>query len=100
MDAVDAPANADSLPGWAPRHRFSVDAYHRMGEAGILHPADRIELIDREIVERAPIGSAHIGAMFALNRLLLQAVSEGVTMSVQARSKWAIGVSLSLISPC
>jgi len=84
VDAIDAPAKADSLPGWAARHRFSVDAYHRMGETGILHPADRIELIDGEIAEMAPVGSPHIGAVFALNRLLTQAAPEGVTVSVQS----------------
>lgn len=62
MDAVDAPANAAGLPGWAAKHGFSADAYHRMGETGILHPADRIELIDGEIVATAPVGSPHIGA--------------------------------------
>ena len=84
MDAPGTPANANGLPDWANRHRFSVDAYHRMGETGILHPADRIELIDGEIVEMAPAGSAHIGAVFALNRLLTRAAPEGVTVSVQS----------------
>jgi hypothetical protein len=54
-----------------------VDAYHRMGEAGILHPADRIELIDGDIVEMAPVGSPYIGAVFALNRLLTQTAPQG-----------------------
>jgi len=84
VDAVDAPANADSPPGRPARHRFSVDAYHRMSETGILHPADRTELIDGEIVEMTPVGSSHIGAVFALNRLLMRAAPEGVTVSVQS----------------
>lgn len=33
------------------RHRISVDAFHRMGEAGILEAADRVELIDGEIID-------------------------------------------------
>ena len=64
-------------------HRFSVDDYHRMGEAGILSPADRIELIDGEIIAMAPVGSPHTGAVFALNRLLSQAAPSSVIVSVQ-----------------
>lgn len=67
----------------ATKHRFSVDAYHRMGETGILHPSDRIELIDGEIVEMAPVGSPHIGAVLALTRLLSQAVPSSIVVSVQ-----------------
>jgi Uma2 family endonuclease len=45
-----------SLP--AP-HRFTVDEYHRLGEARILHGDVRVELIAGEIVEMTPIGSDH-----------------------------------------
>jgi Uma2 family endonuclease len=62
------------------RHRFSVEDYHRMGETGILLPSDRIELIDGDIVEMAPVGSPHSGAVFALNRLFQV---PGVIVSVQ-----------------
>ena len=34
-----------TIPFPAPsRHLISVDAFHRMGEAGILGPGDRVEL--------------------------------------------------------
>ena len=45
------------------RRRFTVDEYHRMGEAGILPEDDRVELIEGEIIEMAPIGSHHAGTV-------------------------------------
>jgi Uma2 family endonuclease len=65
-------------------HRFDVDDYHRMAETGILSPEDRVELIDGEIIETAPIGSAHGGMTNRLTRLVAQAVADGrVLVSVQ-----------------
>jgi Uma2 family endonuclease len=43
------------------RHPISVDAYHRMGEAGILAPDLRVELIEGELIDMAPVGSLHAG---------------------------------------
>jgi len=38
---------------------FTVDEYHRMADAGILEPAERVELLDGRIVEMSPIGKPH-----------------------------------------
>lgn len=60
----------------AKTHRFSAEDYHRMGEAGVLPPDGRFELIRGEIVEMSPIGSAHAAVVSYLNRLLMQQVGE------------------------
>jgi hypothetical protein len=39
------------------RRRFTVHDNHRMGEGGILHEDDRVELIEGDLVEMAAIGT-------------------------------------------
>jgi len=53
----------DSMAVTLRRRRFTLDEYHRMGETGILGPQDRVELIEGEIIEMAPIGSRHAGTV-------------------------------------
>ena len=67
------------------RRRFDVAAYYRMADAGILAPKDRVELIDGEIVEMAPIGSAHSGTTNRLTGLVGRLAADGrVVASVQS----------------
>jgi len=58
------------------RHRFTVDEYHRMGEAGIFGEDDRVELIDGEVVEMSPIGWRHAWCVRAVARLLVRFAEE------------------------
>lgn len=46
-----------------PPHRFTIDEYYKMAEAGILAEDDRVELLDGEIVDMPPISSEHAGAV-------------------------------------
>jgi Uma2 family endonuclease len=57
------------------RHRFDVYDYHRMAEAGILTRDDRVELIEGEIVDMAPIGSQHAAVTDVLNELVVRALA-------------------------
>jgi len=66
------------------RRRFSTEEYHRMVQAGILHEDDRVELIEGEIVEMAPIGSYHASRVILLNRLFSQRVGERAIVGVQS----------------
>lgn len=52
------------------RHRFTVEEYRKMGEAGIFSEDDRVELIDGEVVEMAAIGDRHVESVMRFNRLL------------------------------
>ncbi len=54
-----------------------------MGEAGILHEDDRVELIGGEIVQMAAIGTRHFTCVNALTRLLVRAVGDEAIVSVQ-----------------
>jgi Uma2 family endonuclease len=65
------------------RRRFTVHDYHRMGEAGILHEDDRVELIEGEIVEMATIGTRHFSCVNRLTRLLVMNVGDEAVVSVQ-----------------
>jgi Uma2 family endonuclease len=56
------------------RRRFTVDEYHRMGEAGILTEQDRVELIRGEVVQMSLIGSRHAGCVAALTHTLVTAL--------------------------
>ena len=51
------------------RHRLTVADYHRIGKAGILSEDDRVELIEGEMVDMAPIGSEHAAVVKRLVRL-------------------------------
>jgi Uma2 family endonuclease len=65
------------------RWRFTVHDYHRMGEAGILHEDDRVELIEGELVQMTAIGTRHFSCVNRLNRLFVMNVGDEAIVSVQ-----------------
>lgn len=64
-------------------HRFTVKDYHRMGEADIFEPDDRVELIDGEVFELAPIGVRHAACVMRLSHLVWARIGDRAIVSVQ-----------------
>ncbi len=58
------------------RHLFTADEYQRMGEVGIFHEDDRVELIHGEIVEMSPIGGTHVVCVNRTTRAAMRQTDE------------------------
>lgn len=65
------------------KHPISAEEYLRMGEAGVFAPEARLELIEGEIIEMAPIHPPHAGLVNKLTRLLIQRVGDQAVVAVQ-----------------
>jgi Uma2 family endonuclease len=68
---------------WFNRHRYSVEDYYRMEAAGMLAPDSRVELIDGEVIDMAPIGPMHAGTVGLLARRLADALGGRFDIRVQ-----------------
>jgi Uma2 family endonuclease len=62
------------------RHRLTVEEYFRMAEVGLLAGETRVELIEGEIFDMAPIGSQHGGYTAWLHRRLLRELGEKISV--------------------
>lgn len=65
------------------RRYFTVDEYHRMGEAGIFLEDDRVELIEGEILMMSPNGSRHAGSVNRVNWNLTNLLGNRAIVAVQ-----------------
>ncbi len=85
------------------RHRITVHDYHRMAEIGVLAPDARVELIEGEIIDMAPIGKDHQSIVDQLNRTLVRAVGDNAIVRVQGSvrlSQWSEpGPDIVLLAP-
>ena len=70
--------------------KFTVEEYHLMAEVGILHPDERVELIDGEVIVMAPMGPLHIWSVNRWNRIFAQLVVAGKVI-VQIQSAILLG---------
>jgi putative restriction endonuclease len=85
---TDAPAVPSSRGGEQvavlPRaRRFTVDEFERMVHAGVFASDDRLELIEGEIIETAPIGPRHGSVVDRLNALMSRRLAARAIVRVQ-----------------
>ena len=62
---------------------FTVETYHRLGELGVFHEDDRVELINGQVVPLTPIGDAHAACVQRLSTYLGQRMQLPVFVSTQ-----------------
>ena len=62
---------------------FTLAEYHRLGDRGLFHEDDRVELLDGQVVPMTPIGDEHVSAVIRLTRLLGAAAWPETALSIQ-----------------
>lgn len=77
---------AESIPISIPTYNFSVEAYHKMAETGVLKPTDRVELIEGKIITMSPMKSSHAACVDRLGDILKHIIS----IKVNVRQEKAI----------
>jgi Uma2 family endonuclease len=65
------------------RRRFTIEEYHRMGEVGIFHEDDRVELIEGEIVEMSLIGRLHAATVDRIAHVFSRRLGDRAIVRVQ-----------------
>ncbi len=76
------------------RHRFTVEEYRKMGEAGIFSEDDRVELVDGQVVEMAAIGDRHFECVYRLTGLFSRWVFLDAPVRYGDTEAGRIGVSV------
>ncbi len=75
------------MEDWPRRHRITVHEYYRMAEIGLLAPDARVELIEGEIIDMAPIGTEHSSVVDRLTYLLVRALGDRAIVRIQNPSR-------------
>ena len=63
--------------------KFTRKEYHQLAEAGILHPDERVELIEGDIVVISPMGRKHISYMARLTTIFVLVFHKNATVISQ-----------------
>ena len=105
MSETDAKKGmAGGRPGVLPaRRRFSADEYHRMADAGILGPEERVELLEGDIYTMAAIGSRHARCVDTLAEWLIVRLAGRAIVRIQGPVRLSSGLEpepdLALLRP-
>lgn len=65
------------------KRKLTADEYQRMGEIGLFHEDEHVELLDGEIYEMVPVGDDRIGTVNWVNFHFGRLVGDRALMSVQ-----------------
>lgn len=63
---------------------WTREDYHRMGEAGIIAPTARVELIEGEVLTMSPIGPGHSSTVMLLDRYFHELLGDRALCRVQS----------------
>ncbi len=75
--------NSARSPASLPRHRWTVADLDRMLGSGLLGETDRVELIEGELIDMAPIGSRHAYTVDSIARRLQRLLGDRHLVRVQ-----------------
>lgn len=64
-------------------YRLTVDAYHRMIDAGVFGKDDRVDLVEGELRAMRPISARHAGKVKRLNQLFSRLAAGRVLIAIQ-----------------
>jgi Uma2 family endonuclease len=70
--------------------KFTADEYERMVDLGIFGEDERLELIEGEIVEMAPVGHRHAACVAQLNKRLVISVGDRALVWVQGPARLGV----------
>lgn len=83
MRVVETMPMQQLLSETARRHRWTTAEYRKLIEAGVFTEDDRIELIEGELIEMAPIGEEHAGQVNLLGNEFSYRLYGRVVVAVQ-----------------
>lgn len=65
------------------RRPITVEEYHKMLEAGILHEGERVELLRGDLVRKVTIGDRHRACIIRLTRMLVLGLQDRAAVQIQ-----------------
>lgn len=79
------------------KHKFTIEEFYQMGEAGIFSWDSRVELVGGDIIHTAPIGSNHSSVLAFLYHYFIDCYKGNFIVFVQNPLMWTLTLSCSPI---